>query len=122
MAKRKGGNAVDGRDTKKKTQLCAICGVMVNVKSMSMHLEGKRHRNKARALDEQGTGVRSRPTSQNDSSRPMPMVLAIPAGLVILYQDQHIACLDKPANFLATPGMCSTDSLQGKYDTMCHYE
>jgi tRNA pseudouridine32 synthase/23S rRNA pseudouridine746 synthase len=97
----------------KKKTLCEICGVMVNVKSMSMHVQGKRHRNKARAADqEQSSGQQARPIPGD--LRPMPIVSTVPPGLAILFQDEHIVCLDKPANFLATPGMCSNDSLQGK--------
>jgi hypothetical protein len=119
MRKRK-HDGIDGRQLKK--TLCEVCGLMVNTKSMKMHKEGKRHRNKKRVSEEALAGpvkqVCNDPIGNSGTgpARPMPILRPISDGLVILYQDDHIVCLDKPANFLATPGRCSSDSLQGTAD------
>ena len=79
--RKRGGPGGSGGEPAKKKIMCEVCGVMVNIRSMAMHQEGKRHRNKLRNVEPSSSSAPG--TAAASASRPVPIPIAISSELVI---------------------------------------
>jgi tRNA pseudouridine32 synthase/23S rRNA pseudouridine746 synthase len=111
------------------TYFCPVCKIQINANlaSVAIHKEGRKHQRREQLQREQeeaaaapaadhgdGAAAAASTPAEATASRPMPKSIIADGSINILFRDEHVVCLDKPANLLSVPGRVSTDSLKSR--------
>ena len=112
------------------TTFCPVCKIQINSnpKSVVIHQEGRKHQRRAELQQEEAataaaaagaeadpaTAVTTAAAGAGCPSRPMPKPIAADGVIDVVFRDEHLVCLNKPANLLCVPGRASTDSLKSR--------